>query len=82
MQRGDVAEGDVAEGDVAEGDNKDEELANKMINFMEDGAVFNDNALGASGVDAEDYILPENDVVLPLEIREKKVKLLRMSEVN
>ena len=36
-----------------------------MINFMQDGAVFNDNALGASGVDAEDYILPENDVVLP-----------------
>ena len=32
---------------------------------MQDGAVFNDNALGASGVDAEDYILPENDVVLP-----------------
>ena len=32
---------------------------------MQDGAVFNDNALGSSGVDAEDYILPENDVVLP-----------------
>ena len=62
---GDVSEGDVSEGDVSEGDNKDEELANKMINFMQDGAVFNDNALGASGVDAEDYILPENDVVLP-----------------
>ena len=61
----DVAEVDVAEGDLAEGNNKDEELANKMINFMQDGAVFNDNALGASGVDAEDYILPENDVVLP-----------------
>ena len=65
VAEGDVAEGDVAEGDVAEGNNKDEELANKMINFMQDGAVFNDNALGASGVDAEDYILPENDVVLP-----------------
>ena len=65
LEVSDIAEGDVAEGDVAEGDNKDEELANKMINFMQDGAVFNDNALGASGVDAEDYILPENDVVLP-----------------
>ena len=65
LEVSDIAEGDVAEGDVAEGDNKDEELPNKMINFMQDGAVFNDNALGASGVDAEDYILPENDVVLP-----------------
>ena len=65
VAEGDVVEGDVAEGDVAEGDNRDEELPNKMINFTQDGAVFNDNALGASGVDAEDYILPENDVVLP-----------------
>ena len=45
---------------------KQKELANTMINFMEDGAVFKDNALGVSGIDAGDYILPENDVVLPL----------------
>ena len=43
----------------------DKEDFYKMINFIEDGAVFRDNALGASGIDAGDYVLPENDVVIP-----------------
>ena len=78
VAEGDVAEGDVAEGDVAEGDIKQKELANTMINFMEDGAVFKDNALGPSGIDAGDYILPGNDVVLPLTAESDKDEFIAL----
>ena len=78
----DVAEVDVAEGDSVEGNNKDEELANKMINFMQDGVVFNDKCLGQVELMLRTIFYPKTMWCFPLEIREKKVKLLRMLEVN
>ena len=61
----DVAEDDVAEDDVVKRDPRQNELAKKIIDVIEDGVVFKDNAFGVSGTDVEDYILPKNDVDLP-----------------
>ena len=45
-----------------------------MMDEYDDGAVFKDNAMGISGVDAEDYILPVNDISVPQVIETENEK--------
>ena len=65
---------EAAESETVNSEVETEQLDDKTLDEYDDGAVFKDNAIGISGVGAQEYILPVNDISVPQVIETESKK--------